>query len=170
MDAIPDAGPRENDEKVVEQLRDSFGKYGEITKVNYRGLNYAFVHFTDKAGVEAAVSGGNVNLGGGEVTVEEGKPRTKRSKAEKGQPNTSIYVKDIPENCEDDVIETAFAVYGTISRIANKSARGFAFVTFETEDEMKKAIEASGVTVGGSAVLIEEGRRKGGRGPAPAAE
>ena len=103
------------------------------------------------------------------MTVEEGKPRQKKSMAPQG-PNTSIYVKDLPENCEDSVIESAFGGFGTITRVANKSSRGFAFVTFETPEQMNAAIGATGLDVGGNSVTIEEGRRNRGRAPPPAEE
>jgi hypothetical protein len=168
-EAIPDAGPREADEGVVEQLKECFGKYGEIKKVNYRGLNYAFIHYVSKEGIDAAVAGGNITVGDAEVTVEEGKPRQKRSRAPRG-PNTSVYVKGLPENCDDSMIKGAFQAYGTISSITNKGDRGFAFVEFETAEEMQAAIAASGLSVGGSAVTIEEGKKGGRAAPAPAAD
>jgi hypothetical protein len=159
-DAIPDAGPREQDGSVVEQLKETFGNYGEIQKVTYRGLNYAFIDYTTQDGLDSAIAGGNIQYGEATLLVEARKPKEKRDKLVNQGPNTSIYVKDVPENCEDDVIQAAFEGFGTITRIANKSDRGFAFVTFETVDEMNTAIASTGLSVGGSEVTIEEERKR----------
>jgi hypothetical protein len=166
-DALPNAGSREHDDEVIDQLKETFCSYGDVQKVTYRGLNYAFIDYVSKEGSDAAVAGGDIQFGEATLVVEARKPKEKREAFVPQGPNTSIYVKGIPEDCTDEAVQAAFEGYGTITRIFNKSDRGYAFVAFDTAEEMNAAIAATGINVGGSEVEIEE-ERKHKRRSAPA--
>jgi RNA recognition motif-containing protein len=82
--------------------------------------------------------------------------------------NSKIYVGNLSFNVGEDELRTAFEKFGTITdlHIANDREtgrpRGFAFITFETEEGCKLAIEKmNGTELDGRALTVNEARPKG---------
>lgn len=81
--------------------------------------------------------------------------------------NTKLYVGNMSFNTNEDALRTAFGQFGAITDvyIANDREtgrpRGFAFVTFNTAEESKVAIEKmNGVELDGRALTVNEAKPK----------
>ncbi len=89
--------------------------------------------------------------------------------------NSKLYVGNMSFNTTETALRTAFGQFGSVTDvyIANDREtgrpRGFAFVTFSTDDESKVAAEKmNGVDLDGRQLTVNEARPKeamaGGRG------
>lgn len=82
----------------------------------------------------------------------------------------SIYIKGLPMNATEALLEEVFKKFGTIKsdgiqvRSNRLQAFCFGFVEFEDASSAKKAIEASPVAIGGRQVVVEEKRSTNSRG------
>jgi RNA recognition motif-containing protein len=154
-------------EGVTDKLRDIFGGFGEIAKLTYKGRDYAFVEYTSPDGMNAALAGSDgVTFDDEPLTVEE-RTSTARTRAPRRQsseedtgPNTTIYVKGVPENTDTDAIKDKFGAFGDITKVMNRSNRGFVFISYATPDEMNSALGATH-DWDGEELLVEERRPKG---------
>ena len=82
--------------------------------------------------------------------------------------NAKLYVGNISFNTTEAALRTAFEPFGTVTdlHIANDREtgrpRGFAFITFETEEASKTAIEKmNGADFDGRPLTVNEARPKG---------
>jgi RNA recognition motif-containing protein len=129
-------------------------------QVEYSGRGYGFVMFETAESMQAAAAAANVTTSNGEeLIVEESNGRSPKPVPTQTGPNTTIYVKNLPE-MDDAGISGLFDSFGTITRVANlTAARGFAFVSFETEEQMQGALAAEPPVAGENALVIEEQKR-----------
>ncbi len=81
--------------------------------------------------------------------------------------NSKLYVGNMSFNTSEDALRTAFGQYGSVTDvyIANDREtgrpRGFAFVTFATEEESKLATEKmNGFDLDGRQLTVNEARPK----------
>lgn len=81
--------------------------------------------------------------------------------------NSKLYIGNMSFNTGEDALRTAFSQFGNVTDvyIANDREtgrpRGFAFVTFSTEEESKLAIEKmNGVDLDGRQLTVNEARPK----------
>jgi cold-inducible RNA-binding protein len=81
--------------------------------------------------------------------------------------NSKLYVGNMSFNTTEDALRTAFGQFGSVTDvyIANDREtgrpRGFAFVTFSTEEESKAAIEKmNGFDLDGRQLTVNEARPK----------
>ena len=81
--------------------------------------------------------------------------------------NSKLYVGNMSFNTTEDALRTAFGQFGSVTDvyIANDREtgrpRGFAFVTFSTEEESKAAIEQmNGFDLDGRQLTVNEARPK----------
>jgi cold-inducible RNA-binding protein len=81
--------------------------------------------------------------------------------------NSKLYVGNLSFQTTDTDLRAAFAPYGSVTDVyvANDRMtgrpRGFAFVTFGTDDEAKLAVEKmNGVDLGGRQLTVNEARPK----------
>jgi RNA recognition motif-containing protein len=91
--------------------------------------------------------------------------------------NSKLYVGNLSFDTTEDAIRAAFTPFGTVTDVhlptdrETGRARGFAFVTFDTEQESKLAIEKmSGAELDGRKLTVNEARPKedsGGRSFGP---
>jgi RNA recognition motif-containing protein len=141
-----------------EDFKTAFGGFGEIKDVALRGKDkpFAFVTFDTEEACDKAVAG-SVKIGSTDVTVEKqtSKPRGRKPRrargakedgAEETAPSTSIYIKGLPTESDAEAltekVTSIFGEYGTVKSVVYKD-KDFAFVEFEDEDSMKKALGAS---------------------------
>ncbi|KAL9171600.1 hypothetical protein ABFS82_04G220200 [Erythranthe guttata] len=82
----------------------------------------------------------------------------------------SVYIKGLPMNATDSILEEVFKKFGAIKsdgiQVRSNRQQGFCFgfVEFEEASSLQKALEASPVTVGGRQVFVEEKRSTNSRG------
>ncbi|KAL1557499.1 myosin ATPase [Salvia divinorum] len=82
----------------------------------------------------------------------------------------SIYIKGLPMNATESLLEEVFKKFGTIKpdgiqvRSNRQQAFCFGFVEFEDESSVQKALEASPVTIGARQAFVEEKRSTNTRG------
>ncbi|XP_042014984.1 nuclear transport factor 2-like [Salvia splendens] len=82
----------------------------------------------------------------------------------------SIYIKGLPMNATEALLEDIFNKFGTIKndgiQVRSNRQQGFCFgfVEFEEATSMQKALEASPVTIGGRQAFVEEKRSTNSRG------
>ncbi|XP_022858921.1 uncharacterized protein LOC111379716 [Olea europaea var. sylvestris] len=80
----------------------------------------------------------------------------------------SIYIKGLPMNATESLLEDVFKDFGPIKsdgiQVRSNRAFCFGFVEFEDASSAKKAIEASPVAIGGRRVVVEEKRSTNSRG------
>ncbi|KAI3450834.1 hypothetical protein Pfo_007499 [Paulownia fortunei] len=82
----------------------------------------------------------------------------------------SIYIKGLPMNATDTLLEEVFKKFGTIKsdgiqvRSNRQQAFCFGFVEFEEASSVQKALEASPVAIGGRQAFVEEKRSTNSRG------
>ena len=158
-----------------DDLKQYLSKYGEMDRVQLktdyetgRSRGFAFVVFSDVAGMEAALADEH-EINGKRFTAK--KAVTKPGK---------IYVGRLPsDGLSDDDIRNYFASHGTVTefirpidRANNNQPKNFAFITFVKEAVCKQLIEMGTLDINGHEVIIKEannnprdgGGRGGGRG------
>jgi len=81
--------------------------------------------------------------------------------------STKLYVGNMSFKTTEDELREAFGQFGNLTDVyiamdrMSGRPRGFAFVTFSTEDEARNAAEKmNGVDVGGRALTVNEARPK----------
>ncbi len=86
--------------------------------------------------------------------------------------NSKLYIGNMSFNTSEDSLRSAFSQFGNVTDvyIANDREtgrpRGFAFVTFSTEEERKAAIEKmNGADLDGRALTVNEARPKDSSAP-----
>jgi len=73
-----------------------------------------------------------------------------------------IFIGNLSYSVDEEALRTVFEVCGTISDIAipkdreTKKARGFAFVTFDSEAAVAQALAMNGQEVGGRNISVKE--------------
>jgi RNA recognition motif-containing protein len=90
---------------------------------------------------------------------------------------SKLYVGNLSYSTTDSELQDFFAQYGNIQELKlifdreTGRSRGFAFVSFTTEEETEKALAADGVDLGGRKLKVnrakEEGAGGGARRPRP---
>lgn len=169
--------PEDTTENMVAAAVAGFGQTTSMQVQADRG--FAFVGFTSVEEATKAVNASPLSVNGAQAAVEfrRSKPRGERKNKDgserKGErkrnprkprarrrkkivPN-SIWIKGVPEECEDDDIFAALSGFGTVLSVSHDSGRDFAFAAFDSPDGMNGAVAASGnVNVGGNKVVIQE--------------
>mmetsp|Transcript_46017 Transcript_46017/g.103343 ORF Transcript_46017/g.103343 Transcript_46017/m.103343 type:complete len:632 (+) Transcript_46017:165-2060(+) len=132
-------------------LYDTFSLFGNIlsckvcTGSDGKSRGYGFVHYeTEEAAKQAIERVDGMQIGEKTVGVSG---FVKRSDREKPAMNTftNVYIKNFPDDWEEDKIKTEFGKHGTItsSHIAtDNKGRSFAFLNFETHEQAMQAITA----------------------------
>ena len=73
----------------------------------------------------------------------------------------NIYIGNLSPRTTDDTLRTAFAVFGTVSKINIIAGRGFAFVEMANDGEAQSAITGmAGKSIDGNALTVNEARPK----------
>lgn len=83
-----------------------------------------------------------------------------------------LYVGNLPYSIDEEQLRGRFSTYGDIEDLAlimdreTGRPKGFAFITFATQQAAEKALEQNGMDIGGRAVRVNMATEKssGGRG------
>jgi nucleolin len=129
------------------KLGEAFSTFGEIAGVRIitdivRGqrvsAGFGFVDFTTQEAFQRAVDNQTpLEVDGRRLSVKPARPRRPRKR-------DTAFVRGIPESTTEDDVRSAFAKYNpTEVRIIKKNTaeqKGFAFVTFDTEEHQSSAV------------------------------
>jgi len=73
----------------------------------------------------------------------------------------SIYIGNLSPRTTDDTLRTAFAMFGTVSKVNIISGRGFGFVEMTSDSEAQTAITGmAGKSIDGNTLTVNEARPK----------
>lgn len=132
-------------------LYDTFSLFGNIlsckvaTDPDGKSRGYGFVHYeTAEAAKQAIDKVNGMQIGEKTVYVGEFIPRDGRAPTEVTN-FTNIYVKNFPDEWDEDKIVEIFKEFGQITSQMvqkDKKGRGFAFLNYETTEQAKAAIDA----------------------------
>ncbi len=73
----------------------------------------------------------------------------------------SIYIGNLNSSTTDDTLRTAFATFGTVSKVNIVAGRGFGFVEMPSDSEAQTAIAGmAGKSIDGNTLTVNEARPK----------
>jgi polyadenylate-binding protein len=131
-------------------LYDTFSLFGNIlsckvaTESDGKSRGYGFVHYeTAEAAKQAIEKVNGMQIGEKTVYVGEFVPRDGRAPTEITN-YTNLYIKNFPEDWDEEKIKAEFEKFGTITSSEfkkDKKDRVFAFVNYETSEEAKAAVD-----------------------------
>lgn len=139
-------------------MYDTFSAFGNILSCKVvqdetgASKGYGFVHFeTEEAANKAIEKVNGMLLNGKKVFVGRFVSRKEREKelGEKAKLFTNVYVKNLPEDFNDNKLYELFEPYGHITshKVMMKEdgkSRGFGFVAFEDPEAAERAVEELG--------------------------
>lgn len=149
-------------ETTDKELRDYFGKYGDIESINVktdsmtgRSRGFAFIVFQEAESIDKVVAAG-------EHTINGKKVDPKKAKARHGK----IFVGGIPAELTDDDIKDYFGQYGTIIEVEmpfdkqKNQRKGFCFITFESEQVVSELLKRPKQTIKDKQVDVKKATPK----------
>ncbi|XP_012280696.1 RNA-binding protein squid [Orussus abietinus] len=142
------------------ELRDHFGKFGEIESISvkidpYTGVSrgFAFMVFTNPKTIDKLLASGEHYINKRKVD-----PKRVSKKAQHGK----IFVGGLTPEITDDDIKSYFGQYGTIVEVQapfdkmKNQRKGFCFVTFDSRDVVYKLLKTPKQTINGKEVDVKK--------------
>ncbi|XP_011212894.1 PREDICTED: RNA-binding protein squid isoform X1 [Bactrocera latifrons] len=149
-------------ETSEKELREHFGKYGEIESINVktdpqtgRSRGFAFIVFTSTEAIDKVHAAG-------EHIINNKKVDPKKAKARHGK----IFVGGLTNEISDDEIKTYFSQFGNIVDVElpfdkQKSQRkGFCFITFDSEQVVNELLKTPKQKISGKEVDVKRATPK----------
>ncbi|XP_070062978.1 RNA-binding protein squid isoform X2 [Drosophila virilis] len=149
-------------ETTEKELRDHFGKFGEIESINVktdpqtgRSRGFAFIVFTNTEAIEQ-VSAAEEHI------INSKKVDPKKAKARHGK----IFVGGLTTEISDEEIKTYFSQFGNIVEVEmpfdkQKSHRkGFCFITFDSEQVVTDLLKTPKQKISGKEVDVKRATPK----------
>lgn len=149
-------------ETTDRELRDYFGKYGEIESINVktdsmtgRSRGFAFIVFQDAESIDRVTDAG-------EHTISGKKVDPKKAKARHGK----IFVGGLSAELSDDDIKDYFGQFGTIIELEmpfdkqKNQRKGFCFLTFESEQVVQDILKKPKQTIKDKEVDVKKATPK----------
>merc|ERR1719326_2677206 len=131
-------------------LYDTFSLFGNILSCKVasdregKSFGYGFVHYeTEEAANQAIERVNGMQIGEKTVHVSTFLKSNEREPAAVTN-YTNLYVKNIPDEWDEDKLKDAFAKFGEITSsvlLQDPQDRKFAFVNFKESDDAKKAVD-----------------------------
>lgn len=176
-----------------EQLEKDFAECGEVTDchmpLNEEGKpkGFAFVTFSAKSGVDAALKFDGDDYGGRRLSVKVAEGRAKgdgKGKSDKGKgkgkdgdkgkgkgkerSEFEVSVRGLSFDVTQDTLQKDFAECGEIVRISmpmndEGTPRGFAFITYKDDESVQKACKFNEDTYAGRTIYVSKAG-EGGKG------
>ncbi|RMZ85604.1 hypothetical protein DV737_g691, partial [Chaetothyriales sp. CBS 132003] len=165
------------DQRVTEDvLRQIFETTGHVTSVkiipdknyNSKGFNYGFVEYDDPSGAERAMN----TLSGRRVHQQEIRVNWAYQSNTSSKEDTSnhfhIFVGDLSNEVNDEVLLQAFSAFGSVSEarvmwdMKTGRTRGYGFVAFRERGDAEKALaQMDGEWLGSRAIRCNWANQKG---------
>jgi len=159
-------------------MYDTFSTFGTIlsckvaTDEHGNSKGYGFVHFeTEEAAQKAIDKVNGMLLSDKKLYVGRFIPRKEREKelGEKAKRFTNVYIKNFPDNMNEDKLREMFEAYGSITSCKVMSDEGgkskcFGFVAFEDAEAAEEAVtQMNGKEFDGKAMYVGRAQKKGER-------
>ncbi|KAN0003738.1 hypothetical protein ACTFIZ_009911 [Dictyostelium cf. discoideum] len=151
-------------------LKEYFSECGDISNIKILNSNpqrvAAFITFADEKGRDAAITYNGKDFNG-QGSLRINGANSKPSDGE-GEP-TTIVCRNIAFTVDETLVKEFFSKCGSINRVSlpvyedSGRLKGFAFVSFDSEDAVEKAIALTGTKFEGREVQVERSQRGGGR-------
>lgn len=141
-----------------EQLELDFGQHGEIARVNFFGWKgFAFITYMTEEDAQKALTMDADEYWGRALQV---KLAAGRSDKESGGVGHEIFVKGLPSSTSEDSVTEYFSKCGSISKVKVPASedgkpKGIAFVTFDSEEALEKALDLDGQKFSESTITVE---------------
>lgn len=174
--------PAEWDEQ---QFIEYFSQFGKITSAKLAmdeekkaSKMFGFVNFENsQQALEAIDKANNAEVGNPAKKIFVGRALTKdqrarevrermdKTRADRRLQGTNLYIKNLPDDVDDNALRNFFARFGTVSSVRvvteNGRSKNFGFASFATVEEATKALtEANGSTVFGKPLYISTHQTK----------
>jgi polyadenylate-binding protein len=134
-------------------LYDTFAQFGPIVSCkieldeNNESKGYGYIQFSSQEAAELAIAKVNgMMLNQKKVFVGPFVPRKERQASEQAKLFTNVYVKNLPEEIDEDKLREKFQEFGTIKsavimKDASGKSKGFGFIDFGAPEEAALAVE-----------------------------
>ncbi|XP_066217004.1 polyadenylate-binding protein 4-like [Saccopteryx leptura] len=159
------------DNKTLYEHFSAFGKIlsSKVMSDDQGSRGYAFVHFQNQAAADRAIEqmDGTV-LKDCRLFVGRFKSRKDREAELQNKANefTNVYIKNFGYGMTDDALKEVFSRYGKILSVkvmtdASGNSKGFGFVSFDSHEAAKKAVEEmNGMNVNGQLLFVGRAQKK----------
>ncbi|KAM9964936.1 hypothetical protein ACTFIW_004731 [Dictyostelium discoideum] len=151
-------------------LKEYFSECGDISNIKILNSNpqrvAAFITFADEKGRDTAITYNGKDFNG-QGSLRINGANSKPSDGE-GEP-TTIVCRNIAFTVDETLVKEFFSKCGSINRVSlptyedSGRLKGFAFVSFDSEDAVEKAIALTGTNFEGREIQVERSQRGGGR-------
>jgi len=144
--------PKDWDDEKLQSLCEEYGEVDIYIKKNESGESkgFGFANFKEhESAVKCAEALNGKKFGDMELMVCRHWSKSERQKI--GEPvdqyaGLNLYVKNLPDPCDDDKLRSLFETYGNITSAKvmtsqDQKSRGFGFVCFETKEQAAAAIK-----------------------------
>ncbi|XP_048953240.1 polyadenylate-binding protein 4-like [Canis lupus dingo] len=168
---------RSVDDKALFERFSAFGKIlsSKVVSDERGSRGYAFVHFQEQSAADRAIEHMNgAQLRGCRLFVGRFQSRQAREAELRSRAGefTNLYIKNFGGRMDDARLRAVFSEYGKTLSVkvmtdASGRSRGFGFVSFESHEAARRAVEAPERQAGGRAAAVrgpraEEGGAAGG--------
>ncbi|CAH1154978.1 unnamed protein product [Phaedon cochleariae] len=149
-------------ETTEKELREYFGKYGEIESINVktdpntgRSRGFAFIVFANADAIDQVAAAGDHVLNGKKVDP-------KKAKARQGK----IFVGGLTAELTDDDIKSYFAQFGSIAEVempfdkTKNQRKAFCFITFDSEAVVNELLKSPKQTIKDKEVDVKKATPK----------
>ncbi|CAH0551120.1 unnamed protein product [Brassicogethes aeneus] len=149
-------------ETTETQLKEYFGKYGEIESINLKtdpntgkSRGFAFIVFNSADAIDAVVNAG-------EHTINNKKIDAKKAKAKQGK----LFVGGLTAELTDDDIKNHFGQFGSIVQVelpfdkVKNQRKAFCFITYESEQTVNDILKNPKQTIKDKEVDVKKATPK----------
>ncbi|OMO70925.1 hypothetical protein CCACVL1_18570 [Corchorus capsularis] len=153
-------------------LEEIFCRFGtilscKVAEENGMSKGFGFVQFDSEESAKIAISTlHDTVLKGMKLYVSKFVKKSERTAVAEEAKFTNLYVKNLVDGVTEDHLQEMFSKYGKVcSAIVMKdgkgSSRGFGFVSFQSPDDAKKALDAmNGVQLGSMNLFVGRAQKK----------
>jgi polyadenylate-binding protein len=157
-------------------LFDTFTQFGHILSCKIEldehneSKGYGYIQFQTQEAAERAIEKVNGKMmNGKKVFVGAFVPRKERMAENSAKKFTNVFIKNLDEKVDDEMIKKLFGAFGPIKsavimRDDEGKSKGFGFVNFENSDDAEKAVADLHEKEYEGKTICREGTEEGGEG------
>ncbi|XP_020092329.1 polyadenylate-binding protein 4-like [Ananas comosus] len=155
------------------RLHEMFVDFGTILSCKVardevgKSKGYGFVQFDSQESANSAIEKlNNSSVDGKQIYVANFVKRSDRLPADHEIRYTNLYMKNLDQDITEELIKLKFSEFGKILSVKiakddNGTSKGFGFVSFESADSAKKAVEKmNGVQLGSKTLYVARAQKK----------